>query len=360
MNDESGRNPKRRAGRSLVPVSGVLETIAAGLSLAVARPYLFIVPLLIDLVTWLGFQISARSLLDPLRRLMLEQGGENGPAAAEQLALISERFRVNDIVALFTPSIFAGLPRDSLLNGFVSFLAPPVASGVDRADMFDDWRQGFFAVWEPAEGWAVVAAMLAAFAIATVLLVVYRVPIARSVREHTGTERHFLVECLLAWVRLVAILALAAGAMAVLIVPVLLGTAILLVLGVNIAGVLSVALFIFGGLASIYTLFVLDAMFLERIGPIASVSRSFNIVRANFGPTTRFALVSLVLATGSLQVWSTIMQNAPGVIIALIGNAVLGTGLSIASMMFFHDRSRALAMSVTSRDLRPTRPGWLR
>lgn len=360
MNEGAGRNPKRQSGRTSIPVSGVLETIAAGLSLAIARPYLFIMPLLTDLVTWLGFQVSARSLIDPIRRLMLEQGGENGPAAAEQLALVGERFRVNDIVALFTPSIFAGLPRDSLLNGFVSFLAPSLAGGVDREDMFEGWRGGFFSVWEPAEWWTVIEAMLAAFAIATVLLVIYRVPIARSIRDHTATERHIVVECLLAWVRLVALLALATIAMTVLIAPVLLGTAILLILGLNIAGLLSVGLFIFGGLASIYALFVLDAMFLERIGPIASISRSFNVVKANFGPTTRFALASLVLASGALQVWSTMTQSAPGVIIALVGNAVLGTGLSIASMMFFHDRSRALAVSVTSANVRPTRPGWLR
>ncbi len=317
-------------------------------------------PILIDLVTWLGFQISARSLLDPLRRFMLEQGGENGPAAAEQVALMSERFRVNDVVAVFTPSIFAGLPRASLLHAFVSFLAPPVARGVDRGDVVEGWREDLFSVWDPGKWWTVIALMLAAFAIATVLLVIYRVLIARAVREHGSAERHFVVECLLAWVRLVAILMLAAGAIVLLIAPVLLGTALLLILGLNIAGLLSVALFLFGGLASVFTLFVLDAMFLERIGPLASISRSFDVVRANFGPSTRFALASLVLATGALQVWSVITQNAPGVIIALIGNAVLGTGLSIASMMFFHDRSRALAMSVASRNLRPTRPGWLR
>lgn len=341
-------------------MSGVLETIAAGLSLAVARPYLLIMPLLIDLVIWLGVQVSARSLFDPLQKLMLEQGGDNGPAAAEQLSVISERFHINDMTALFTPSMFAGLPRDSLLNGFVSLIAPPISGGVNREDMFAAWRDGFFTLWEPATSLRVLGVMAVAFAIATVLLVVYRVPIARSVREHDRGQRNVLVECLLAWLRLVAILILAAGAMAAIVAPALLGTAILLVLGLNIAGLLAVVLLIFGGLASIYTLFTLDAMFLERIGPLTSITRSFVVVRANFGSTMRFAFASLVIATGSLQVWSVITQNAPGVIIALIGNALLGTGLSIASMMFFHDRSRALAVSVASRNPRSTRPGWLR
>lgn len=356
MNEKSGRKQTAKSGS----LSGVVETIAAGLSLAVARPYLLIVPLLIDMAIWLGVQVSAGSLLASLRRLMLEQGGENGPAAAEQLSVVSERFRVNDLAAFFTPSIFAGLPSDSLLNVLVSFLIPPISGGVDRADMYESWRNGFFSLREPATSWGVLGTMAVAFAIATVLLVIYRVPLARSVREQDRARGSVVVECLLAWLRLVALLVIVGGAMAAVLAPALLGTAVLLVLGLDIAGLLLLALLIFGGLASIYTLFTLDAMFLERIGPLASIAHSFDVVKANFGSTIRFAFTSLVIATGSLQIWSVITQNAPGIIIALIGNALLGTGLSIASMMFFHDRSRALAVSVSSRNPRTARPAWLR
>lgn len=357
MNEKANRNHSRQSGTTSPPVSGALETIAAGLSLAIARPYLIIVPLLIDLMIWLGLQVSAKSLLDPLQRLMLEQGGDNGPAAAEQLSAINDRFHVNDIAAFFTPSVFAGLPRDSLLNSFVAFLIPPIAGGIDRGDMFVTWRDGLFSLWEPATAWSVLGVMAVAFAIATVLLVIYRVPIARSVRHPDQGQRSLAGEYLLAWLRLSAILILAAGAMAAVIAPALLGTAILLVLGLNIAGVLAVVLVLAGGLVSLYTLFTLDAMFLERTGPWSSITRSFDVVRANFGSTMRFAFSSLIIATGSLQVCSVITQNAPGVIIALVGNALLGTGLSIASTMFFHDRSRALAESVASRSPRTTRPG---
>lgn len=360
MNQRASRKPTGESGGASSHLSGVLETIAAGLSLVLARPYLLVVPLVIDLVLWLGVQISARSLFDPLRRVMLEQGGENGPLAAAQLAIISDRFRVNDMAAWLTPSIFGGLPRDSLLNGLVSILAPPMARGVERDDLYEAWRGGLISLWNPEQWWTVIGAMVVAFALATVLVVIYRVPIARSVRQSDGARQHVLLECLLAWTRLVAILLLTVGAVAVVIAPALLGTAILLLMGLNIAGVVLVGLFIFGGLASMYTLFTLDAMFLERIGPLKSIARSFDVVKANFGSTTRFALASLVLATGSLQIWSVITQNAPGVIIALIGNAVLGTGLTTASMMFFQDRAAALAVPVESRNPRPTRPGWLR
>lgn len=360
MSQKSGRKQTTASGSTSASVSGVLETIAAGLSLAIARPYLLIMPLLADLLLWLGIQISARSLLDSLRRLMLEQGGENGPAAAEQISLVSERFRVNDLLAFFIPSIFAGLPRDSLFHAFVSVLIPPIADGVDRDAVYAPWREGFFPLWEVATPWQVLGMMTVAFTISTMLVAIYRVPVARSVQEGGGTLRGLIGEFLLGWFRLVALLLLTGGVMAVTILPLLFGTAILLVLGLNIAGLLAVALLIVGGLVAIYTLFVLDAMFLERIGPLKSIARSFEVVRANFGSTMRFALASLVIATGAVQVWSVMTQHIPGLIIALIGNALLGTGLTIASMMFFHDRSRALEVSVPSRNPRPSRPAWLR
>lgn len=355
MTERSSPNPV--ATRPSTPLSGVLETIAAGLSLAIARPYLVILPLLIDLTTWLGLQISALALINPIGRTMEEQGGTNGPAAAEQLAEIGQRFRVNDLSAILTPSAFSGLPRDSLLNAMVSVIAAPLADGIDRTDMGDVWTDGIFSLWVPSEWWTVLGAMAAAFAVATVLIVLFRVPIARSVRER-GEHRGIVAEAMMAWVRVLALLGMVALVAGLVIAPLLVVSAILLVLGLDVAALLTVALLLVGGLASIYTLFVLDAMFLERLGPIAAVARSVSIVRAHFGSTLRFALASLVLATGALQVWGTIADEAPGVVIALIGNAVLGTGLSIASMMFFQDRAAATALPASRRDVPAGRSRW--
>jgi hypothetical protein len=340
VNERSRPNPVALGQPS--PLSGALETIAAGLSLAIARPYLIIVPLLVDLATWLGVQVSAMSLIEPLRETMRDQGGRSGPEAAEQLAVIGERFRVNDVAAILTPSIFAGLPRDSLLNALVSVLASPVSDGVDRRHIGGTLTDGMFELWVPGEWWTVLGVMAALFAVATILIVLFRVPIARAVRK-SGDQRSLLADTLLAWLRLIGVLGLAAVAAALVIGPFIIGSAVLLLLGLDVVGLLVVALVLFGGLASIYLLFVLDALFLERLGPIAAIERSASIVRANFGSTCRFALASLVLATGALQVWSQITHLAPGVVIAILGNALLGTGLSIASMMFFQDRAAALA-----------------
>ena len=322
-------------------LSGALETIAAGLSLVMARPYLVVVPIVVDLITWLGIQVSAISLIDPLRRLMIENGGANGPAAARELQGLGERLRVNDALAALTPSIFGGLPKDSFLNVLLAVIAPPLTRGVDRQDMYGSWGNGLSDVRAPDDWIGVLGAAAGFFAVATFLIVLYRVPIARSVRG-TDHDAGFVRECVDAWARLVTLglMFLAAG---ILVVgPLLIGAGVLVLLGIDLTAVLALALFLLFGMAALYTLFALDAVFVARVGPIASLRMSVAVVKRNLGPSTRFALAAVILATGALQLWSAVVQNAPGMFIALTGNAVVGTGLSIASMMFFHDRFRAL------------------
>lgn len=335
-------------------LSGVLETIAAGLSLVIARPYLIVLPIVIDLITWLGIQVSAISLIDPLRRLMLENGGSNGPAAARELQGLGERLRVNDALAVLTPSIFGGLPNDSFLNLLLAVIAPPLTRGIDRAEMSGSWGDGLTIVQAPGSWFAVLGAGAGFFLLATVLIVMFRVPIARSVRGASESDTGFIRECFHAWVRLVT-LGLMFLAMLVLVIgPLLIGAGVLVLLGIDLTAVIVIILFILFGMAALYTLFALDAVFVARLGPIASLRMSVAVVKRNMGPSARFALATVILATGALQLWSAIVQNTSGIVIALIGNAVLGTGLSIASMMFFHDRYQALPADRTGRAIPAT------
>lgn len=353
MNNRPRRNivTTKTSGSEL---SGVLETIAAGLSLVMARPYLVVLPIVIDLITWLGFQFSAISLIDPLRRLMIENGGANGPAASRELEELGERLRVNDMLAALTPSVFGGLPKDSFLNLLLAVIAPPVTRGIDRTEMYGSWGNGLTDVQDPGSWFAILGVATGFFALATFLIVLFRVPIARSVRGDDDRVPGFLRECIDAWARLV-MLGLLFVATAVLVVgPLLIGVGVLVLLGIDLTAMVAIALFIFGGMIALYTFFALDAMFIARLGPVASLRMSVTVVKRNMGATARFALATIIMATGALQVWSTIVQNTPGIFIALIGNAVLGTGLSIASMMFFHDRFQTLPVEPTGRTLPAT------
>ena len=117
-----------------------------------------------------------------------------------------------------------------------------------------------------------------------------------------------------------------------------------------------IAIFVFGSIGAIYLYFLLDAMFIYRVWPIRAARMSYAVARLNFAQAWRFAATSILIATGILQVWNVLVQNPPGLIISLLLNAALGTGLSMASMMFFHDRARLPRPVLPSRQSPSTRP----
>ncbi len=321
-------------------VSGVLETLAAGFSLVLARPYLFVLPLLVDLWTWLGVQIYPTALIEPLQELMSDQGGSNGPAAAEELGRVGESLRVNDAIASLSPSIFSGLSNETLLGSMLGILAPALTSGVDRSKMYDDWGEGFSRSVTPGNWFGVVGLGVLLFIGATLLIVLFKVPIANAVRGGGITPGLFLKDVAFGWFRVLALVGIVLAGVLILGIPAIIAAQVLTLVGINLIAVLSLALFVFGSIGALYTFFLLDAMFIYRVGPIRAAKMSYAVARLNFPQSWRFAAASLLIATGLLHVWGVIVENPPGIVIALLVNAVLGTGLSIASMMFFHDRAR--------------------
>jgi hypothetical protein len=346
VNDRWQQSPGRRTAGTGAPdapaVSGVFETIAAGFSLALWRPRLLLIPVIIDLLLWLGLQVSAQPLTTPLGRLMAREGGENGELAADQLARVGAQAHVNDLVAWLIPSLFAGVPSDTVLSALLSFVAPPLMDGIDREEMYARWGDGLVSLWQPGHWFLVVSVALVCMVVGSVLLVLFRVPLAQAVRGRRAGAHRLVGDLALAWLRVVGLISLV-GLVAVLALgPLLLLTALLLLFGLDVSSLLALVLIFGGGLVAIYTVFTVDAIVLSQVGPLRGLRQSFEVVRANFGPTVRFALSSLLIATGSFQLWQALVGNPPGIVLSLFGNAFIGTGLILASMMFFHDRFRLL------------------
>ena len=354
MNDRNRKAIQSKTVPAHGARTGVIEAIAHGLSLVLARPYLLIVPLLADLILWLGVQISVKPLTEPLSRLMRDEGGANGPEAAKEILLFGERMHLNDVAAVFVPSIFAGLSKENALNWLVSFLAPPLVRGVDRDRIFANVGNGPFSIWSPPHWFAVLTLTGVLLLVASVILVLFQVPIARSVAGRSGSLREIALEIGWGWIRLIGLLALASVALIFVFLPILIVAALLLIFGVNIAVLVAFGLFALGGMAAIYTYFVFDAMLVLRIGPLTAIRASALIVRGRFGECFRFALTCLLIQTGLLHVWRVLIENPPGLVIALIGNAFIGAGIVAATMIFFTDRLRYREQSTGVQREQPT------
>ncbi len=342
MNDRNQKVIRSKSASSQEPGVGTVASIASGLSEVLARPYLLIVPLILDLILWLGVQISIKPFTEPFARLMQKDGGANGPDAAKEILKLGEHVHLNEAAALFVPSIFAGLSKENALNWLISLMAPPLAKGIDRNAVFSGFGNGPIGVWNPPHWFAVLSLGVGLLVIATLILVVFRVPVARVIASRSGSASGILREMGWAWIRLLGLLGLAGLAIMGIFLPILLVAAVLLLFGVNLAVLVAFGLVAIGGMVAVYTLFVLDAMLLLRIGPISAIQTSVSLVRGRFGECFRFALTCVLIQTGLLHVWQVLVQNPPGFFIALLANAFVGTGIAAATMIFFSDRLRLM------------------
>lgn len=334
----SANEPARRTEPGTA--GGVLQTIADGFSIVLERPYLMLLPLALDLVLWLVLQVSLGPLAEGMAAFMETTATADGALAAEGIRIVNDRVQTSDALTAFLPSIFSGIPLGTFLNNLVMVFSPDAAYGIDRKVIFGSWEHGFFGVWTPQSSAVVFLIGLAFLVLSSIALVAYRVPHARTVRGDTSPG--VVAEMAKAWIHFVGYLLLLFGFAVASLVPLFLASAVFLILGLNLVFVVTVALLIFGGMISVYSLFIVDAILLHRIGPVHAISMSLSVGRAYFGQVARFALTTLLLSIAALHLWSTMVDSAPGIAIALIVNAFLGTGLSLASMLFYSDRFRLI------------------
>ena len=75
-------------------------------------------------------------------------------------------------------------------------------------------------------------------------------------------------------------------------------------------------------------------------GLLQSVWNSMIMVRRNLWPTLGIILLTNVLGAGLMLIWQRLVFASWGMVIAIMGNAFVGSGLVAAVMIFYMDRYR--------------------
>ncbi len=330
--------PERRTAPG--STAGVLDTIADGMTLVLRRPWLMIMPLLVDLAVWLFVKVPMAPMTENAARFIETSNVADAEIAADSLRRLGDQVYVTDFLGLFVPSVFTGVPLDVVMNQIVTFISPASGAGVLRESLLESWRNGLMAPITPGNDHTVTLVGLLSLAGSTAAFALYRVPLARAIRGDKTSS--FWKELGGSWLRFLAYLGMVlAVAMASLVPFTMLGV-IFAVLGFNVTFVFAMALLIFGSMIGIYTYFAVDAMLLHRFGPLPALRLSFDVGRMYFGQIARFALTSILIMFGSMALWNETVSTAPGVILALVGNAFLGTTLAASSMLFYTDRFRVI------------------
>lgn len=308
-----GSIQRNKAGDRVARPPGVIDAIADGLSIVLARPLLMTVPLLVDLYLWLGWKVSIDRLTSAVARWLVDQHVRDSDAMVDWLHRTGRSDVTKLLPSLFVPSFLTDASRRDLYTlGKKPSVAPP------------EWFDA-----------ALVVLLLVG---ALVLAIAYTVPLADAAIERTRPAGRVARAIALGSLRLAGVMALLVGIVLLAASPVLVGSLVLVVLGYDPTGLL-VAVF---PLVAVGTLlagwFVPDAVVVSEVGPVGALRNSITVVRRFFWQTLGLIIATYVITEGLGSIFVRIADTAPGLLIGVVGNAFFGTGLAVASMAFYASR----------------------
>jgi len=291
----------------------IIDTLSEGFRTVTRRVWIIIVPVALDLFLWLGPKLSvapvirdALATLQDAMRMMAPAGTD--PGMAEALQAMAEELQATigqtNLLALLAWSRL-GMPSIAGLR--------PVNPEVDRIIEITSYGEMF--------GLQVLILLVGLF-----LACVFLAILGQEVRGE-GVKLDRLVQSVPRfWLHLLVIL-----------VPLGMG----LVFAVSVSLVLGPLAFIIWALVLwvlLYISFVPQAVAMAEEGPLRALWFSFLIVRTNFWSALGLILLTNLIGTGLSLVWRNVMAAPSGMLLAILGNAYIGSGLTAAAFIFYRDR----------------------
>ncbi len=293
---------------------GVIDTLNAGFRLVFRRPWLALIPFLLDMALWRAPKLSMSVLIE---RLVTWLNNWTASLAASQVtseSLTETVTLLRETVAAI--NVFGYVAWDSL--GVPSIAASmPIRDGD--------------AVIQITQVWQLALIAAAVLAIGLVFAALYLVLIGTSLKGKALSLGELAQSVATAWARL-GLISLAIGAA---IISASIGTALL--------GPFAAFLFIGLVWMLLYLSFFPQAVTLGGFKPLAAAVVSIHVVRTSLWPTLGLLLLVNLLDAGLSLVWQQLATVVPmGMIVAIILSSLIGTGLTAALFYFYSDRSSRL------------------
>lgn len=303
---------------------GIIDTLSAGFDLVRRKPWLIVLPVVLDIALWIAPKLSVGGLMQSLVEKAVRQAG-NYAGAAPSLQETTQA----------AAEAAAGFNLGSLLvSGYLN--VPGLIISSDRNPF------GLVRPIIEVAGLPSLLAWVAGLSLGSLVLgTLYLAPIAAGAREGGESWRDIVRSLPQDFLRLVGGLLLTVAILAFISLPMALTLGLL---GLVSQGLASLAI----GFALvavlwviIYLAFVPEAILLGRDGVLQAVGHSINIVRLNFWPTLGLLLLANVIISGLALVWEHLTVSTLGALAAIVGNAFVGTGLTAAVFIFYRERLRA-------------------
>ncbi len=296
--------------------ASLVDTISAGYRALHRRPGAIAIPAAVSAYLWLGPPLGLGPLADGLRDRLGALGGMLG---SERDALLIESVLLSDVrLAL------------AWLN-FMPVLGPPRGGASGAVGLAGPWQLAA----------AALLINLLALLLSSYFLTLLGEAVSGERRPPLWSARRALavagdiVRYLLALAAVGLVLALPFLAISAIVIATLPGATLAILLGWYIA------LF----WAYVYTGFAPEAILISRSGPLRAIYHSVALVRRDLTGTLGLLLLSFVIASGLGVIWQRLATSPPGLALAILGSAYIGSGLSAARLEFYRERMARWALS---------------
>ncbi len=304
---------------------GIIDCLSAGFRYLGWRLELILIPMLLDLLLWLGPRFSVAPLFNNFAIAYGQlAGGEDVTPDIAQL------------VDQLSASIGEAGESSNLLNGLVSSTllhvpSLPLAPGPWPGNVVEIASAGEAVVW-----WLLFGLLGLLLGVIYLTLLARQLPIggmagAPPPQVAVAVLRHWLQVC--GFVILMAI-----GLMLVYL-PISFVVGMMMLFSpafgsalAALAGAVTLVVFF-------YLYFVTAALVMDNLPLLTATSRSLHLVRENFWPTLGFILLSNLIALGiALLLFQLASMALWTAVVAIALNAYIGTGLSMALLVFYRSR----------------------
>jgi hypothetical protein len=304
-------------------VPGVIDTVGIAFATVNRRPYLILIPVILDLYLWIGVRLSAQPLTDVVEQ-WLRDGSSSDPRTIETVHRFGEQFDLLSLLSVTTPTLLTGTTQGVGSMGG----SPPLITGVD---------------------WWLIPPLFVALALAGVGIgTLYLTMIGYLVRGEPIGNSDYLSAALRNIVRMYGFIVVVLGLMLLTALPILIVGGMLLASGLNLMPMLTVFMLLAILWGIFFLFFAQDAIVLSNANAVHAIRLSYNVVRQNFWPALIFVGVYVLIRSGvpvALEILTTITLGVP---IAVIVNAYVATGLVAAGMIFYRDRVKRLPAAQTT------------
>ena len=293
----------------------VIDTLTAGFSAVTSKLWLATVPIALDIFLWVGPKLSVGPVID-------QMVGSFRRAVATAPPMGAPNDDLSQVFEMAGEELQNTIGRTNLLSllGWGRLGMPgiagirPIDPAVDRIVEISSYGQMFLA-------------QIVILALGLVIACVFLGMLGQAARGESLDLGKLSKNVPLYWLRMMAIL-----------VP--LGIALVfMVLSGFMLGPLAFLVWAIMLWMLIYVSFFPQGITLADEGPRVALWRSLTLVRSSFWPCVGLIVLTNVIGAGMSLVWRLLMASPAGTVVAIVGNAYVGTGLTMALFIFYRNRT---------------------